>query len=51
MAFPAAIAASLREQAKYDSELADIEQAGVGEWGRRVGRGRASWACLKGKPW
>eukprot|EP00198_Chlamydomonas_reinhardtii_P005154 XP_001694490.1 flagellar associated protein [Chlamydomonas reinhardtii] len=35
VAFPAAIAASLREQAKYDSELADIEQAGVGEWGRR----------------
>ncbi|PNW78492.1 hypothetical protein CHLRE_09g395250v5 [Chlamydomonas reinhardtii] len=27
VAFPAAIAASLREQAKYDSELADIEQA------------------------
>ncbi|KAG2454157.1 hypothetical protein HYH02_001193 [Chlamydomonas schloesseri] len=27
VALPAAIAASLREQAKYDSELADIEQA------------------------
>ncbi len=31
-ALPAAIAASLREHAKFDSELADIEQVGAACW-------------------
>lgn len=46
-ALPAAIAASLREQAKFDSELADIEQ--VRQGGGSGGDGGVEWEdhCIK----